>query len=76
MSGNHPYVIKGIPVEAGKIIPVRRDIDEWYEDSSPESTIQHSLFISALEELQSMDYKDRLSYFQLAGMWQGEKKFF
>lgn len=68
MSSNKPYVIKGIPVDAGQIIPVRRDIDEWYEDTSRQSRIQLSIFIWALREFQSFDYKDRLSYFQIAGL--------
>jgi tyrosinase len=68
MSGNKPYVITGIPVDAGQIIPVRRDIDEWYEDTSRQSKIQLSLFICALREFQSINYKDRLSYFQIAGL--------
>ncbi|KAH1293571.1 prephenate dehydrogenase (NADP(+)) [Aspergillus fumigatus] len=68
MSSNKPYVIKGIPVDAGQIIPVRRDIDEWYEDTSRQSRIQLSIFIWALREFQSIDYKDRLSYFQIAGI--------
>jgi tyrosinase len=68
MSGNKPYVIKGIHVDAGKIIPVRRDVDEWYEDASPQSKIQVSLFIWALREFQSIDYRNKLSYFQIAGM--------
>lgn len=59
------YAIKGIPVTGSSIIPNRREVDEWFHDDK--ASIQVSLFVEALTKFQSLDYKQKLSYFQVAG---------
>jgi hypothetical protein len=67
------YPIAGIPVpdsdpSAGinREVPVRQDIDEW--STNQRNKRQVDLFILALEKLQKKDPKERLSYFQIAGI--------
>jgi hypothetical protein len=67
------YPITGIPVpdcdlRAGinREVPLRQDIDEW--STNPRNKRQVDLFILALEKLQKRDPKERLSYFQIAGI--------
>ncbi|CRG90099.1 hypothetical protein PISL3812_07140 [Talaromyces islandicus] len=66
MVSSQSYAIKGIPVAEGSIIPARREVDEWFHD--PEAEIQVSLFVEALTRFQKIDYKDKLSYFRVAGI--------
>ncbi|KAE8393458.1 common central domain of tyrosinase-domain-containing protein [Aspergillus alliaceus] len=68
MANQESYAITGIPVESGTIIPVRREVDEWYNDNSRQAQVQVSLFILALQQFQNISYKDKLSYFQIAGI--------
>lgn len=45
---------------------VRQDIDEWSSKKSNKKQVD--LFILALDKFQKLDPKERLSYFQIAGM--------
>jgi tyrosinase len=51
-------------------VPLRREIDEWWESSSPVDVNQRTLFILALDYFQKMNPEDMLSYFQVAGTLQ------
>ncbi|KAJ2985275.1 hypothetical protein NUW58_g5624 [Xylaria curta] len=62
------YPICGIPTSHSSIVPVRHEIDAWYEEQCCGDRIQLTLFILAWEELQKMDYHDKLSYFRIAGV--------
>lgn len=46
---------------------VRQDIDEWSSKKSNKKQVD--LFILALDRFQKLDPKERLSYFQIAGMF-------
>lgn len=64
------YPITGIPLPTAPDpthpIPVRQEIDAWY--SNPDNAIQVSLFIQALEKFMKTDYREMLSYYQVAGL--------
>jgi len=66
MSYEH-VIIQGIPVPAGQPLPTRKEFSKW-ATKTPEDSIQVSLFMRALQEFYNQDYKDTLSYFQVAGM--------
>jgi tyrosinase len=67
------YPIKGIQKGLGpsndplREVPLRREIDEWWESSDPVDVNQRTLFILALDSFQKMDPETMLSYFQVAG---------
>lgn len=69
------YPITGIQKGLGpsnnplRKVPVRREIDEWWESSDPVDVNQRTLFILALDFFQKMDPEAMLSYFQVAGRW-------
>lgn len=46
---------------------VRQEIDEWSGKKSNKKQVD--LFIMAMDKLQKKDPKERLSYFQVAGMF-------
>jgi len=58
------YDIKGIPVKGGDI-PVRSEFSTWA--TNPESNIQVSLMIRALQRFYQVPITDTKSYFQIAG---------
>ncbi|KIW08130.1 uncharacterized protein PV09_01064 [Verruconis gallopava] len=60
------YDIKGIPVK-GSAIPERTEFNTW-ATNDPESNIQVSLMIRALQRFYKIPIEDRLSYFQIAGI--------
>lgn len=64
------YAITGIPLPTAPDpkhpIPIRQEIDAWY--SNPDNAIQVSLFIQALEKFMKTDYREKLSYYQVAGL--------
>ena len=64
------YPITGIQkgFVPGEQVPARMEIDEWWESEYPIHVDQVSLFIAALKKFQDMDYTNKLSYFQVAGM--------
>lgn len=45
---------------------VRQNIDEWSSNKSNKRQVD--LFIMALEKFQKLDPKDKISYFQIAGL--------
>ncbi|KAH0556229.1 hypothetical protein GP486_005845 [Trichoglossum hirsutum] len=57
------YPIRGIPVPSGSPIPVRQEITSWYGDQN--NAVQVSLFIQALTKFEKIDFKEKLSYFQV-----------
>jgi hypothetical protein len=67
------YPITGIQKGLGprgdplRVVPLRREIDEWWESNSPVDVNQRTLFILALDFFQKMDPEEMLSYFQVAG---------
>ncbi|KAI0854170.1 Di-copper centre-containing protein [Daldinia vernicosa] len=63
------YVITGI--KAGitpDTVPLRLEVDSWYPGQTKEHLLQNSLFIWALRFLEDKDPKEKLSYFQIAGI--------
>lgn len=48
-------------------VPLRQEIDTWFDSIKPTDKIQVQLFILALKHFQEMDPVDKLSYFQVAG---------
>ena len=63
------YPIQGIPLgpdQPDDAPPVRHEVNEWATDK-PETQIQVSLFIRALQAMYNIDYREKLSYFQIAG---------
>ncbi|MCJ1463962.1 hypothetical protein MMC07_002572 [Pseudocyphellaria aurata] len=64
------YPLKGIPLpevpDPIHRIPVRQEIDAWYMNRS--NDIQLSLFIQAMGKFMKMDYREQLSFFQIAGI--------
>lgn len=63
------YPIVGIKVglDHGERVPLRQEIDAWFDSIKPTDKIQVQLFILALKHFQEMDPVDKLSYFQVAG---------
>lgn len=65
------YAIKGIPLpevpDPDHRIPVRKEIDAWFTDSK--NAIQLSLFIHAMDKFMKMDFRQQLSYYQVAGLF-------
>ena len=67
------YPITGIQKGLGpgndplRKVPLRREIDEWWQSSNPVDVDQKTLFILALDYFQKMDPEAMLSYFQVAG---------
>lgn len=63
------YPITGIRVglDHGDGVPLRQEIDAWFDSIEPTDKMQVQLFILALKHFQEMDPLDRLSYFQIAG---------
>jgi hypothetical protein len=57
--------IQGVPVPPGGKPGLRLEFSEW-ATSTPEKSIQVSLFIRALQKFYDQPYTDRLSYFQIA----------
>ncbi|PLB48393.1 Di-copper centre-containing protein [Aspergillus steynii IBT 23096] len=63
------YAITGIPIKGdGGKVPVRKDIDIWYEEQAAGNRIQLTLFLEALTLMQRRGLDDKLSYFRLAGI--------
>ncbi|MCJ1266573.1 hypothetical protein MMC22_006458, partial [Lobaria immixta] len=64
------YPITGIRVglDHGDGVPLRQEIDAWFDSIEPTDKMQVQLFILALKHFQEMDPLDRLSYFQIAGI--------
>ncbi|KAI8958938.1 Di-copper centre-containing protein [Daldinia sp. FL1419] len=63
------YAITGI--KAGvtpDTVPLRLEVDSWYPGQTKEHLLQNSLFIWALRFLEDKDPKEKLSYFQIAGI--------
>ncbi|KAK1689535.1 common central domain of tyrosinase-domain-containing protein [Colletotrichum godetiae] len=58
------YAITGIPTEGTGPPPSRSEINAW----AKHNPIQLSLFIQALRAFQSMDFRDQLSYYRIAGI--------
>ncbi|GKT45419.1 tyrosinase [Colletotrichum spaethianum] len=58
------YAITGIPTEGTGPPPSRSEINAW----AKQNPIQLSLFIQALRAFQSMDFRDQLSYYRIAGI--------
>jgi len=48
-------------------VPLRREIDEWYQD--PASVKQVNLFLQALARFQSTPANQKLSYYAVAGLF-------
>ena len=67
MSPYKYYPIKGIPVEHGKPMPLRLEIDDLWQAKTVENENQKSLFVRALQIMQDTEPGERLSYFQIAG---------
>lgn len=63
------YPIVGIKagLDNGERVPLRQEIDTWFDSIKPTDKIQVQLFILALKHFQEMDPIDKLSYFQVAG---------
>jgi len=59
--------IQGIPVPTGKSPGLRTEVSTW-AGVLPETSIQVSLFIRALQKFYDVPYKEKLSFFQVAGM--------
>ena len=61
------YPIVGIKAGAGPNgqVPVRRDIDEWWQSNNVVDVNEKSLLIQAMTIFQSIDVNDKLSYFQV-----------
>lgn len=75
------YAITGIQEPSHGFVPVRREISSWWdvEDAKDlkdlkgvkdvrELQLQKSLFVQALNKLQEISPRERISYFQLAGI--------
>ena len=60
------YNITGVSVAPGKPTPNRYEVSAWATDT-PETSIQVSLFVRALQKSYDMPYEQRESYFQIAG---------
>ena len=71
------YPITGIPKSANPDphhpIPLRKEFVKWYSD--PENGMQLSLFIQALLKFQQHDWRDKLSYYQVAGKYSGKSRY-
>jgi len=65
MSTNH-VLIQGIPVPPGQNPGLRKEFSSW-ATKTPETSIQVSLFIRALQKFYDIPYDQTLSYFQVAG---------
>ncbi|KAM0197862.1 hypothetical protein ACHAPI_004594 [Fusarium lateritium] len=74
------YGIQGLPRppnatrHAGEIpyvpnLPVRKEISSLANSKNPDERKQWTLFILALERFKRMPVDDKLSYFQIAGIW-------
>lgn len=63
------YPIIGIKagLDCGERVPLRQEIDAWFDSVKPTDKMQVQLFILALKHFQEMDPVDKLSYFQVAG---------
>lgn len=64
------YPITGIQTGFGHHgeLPMRHDINEWFESQDPIHIDQVSLFIAALKAFQEKPFQYKLSYFQVAGL--------
>lgn len=70
LAANHEYYpITGIQRGFGHNgeVPMRMEIDEWWNSDDPVHADQLSLFIAALKEFQNTHISEKLSYFQIAG---------
>lgn len=69
-SSKDHYPITGIKTGFGRNgeVPMRHDIDEWFDSPNPVHIDQVSLFIAALKAFQAKPHSDKLSYFQVAGL--------
>lgn len=63
------YPITGIKVglDHGDRVPLRQEIDAWFDSIKLTDKMQVQLFILALKHFQEMDPVVKLSYFQVAG---------
>lgn len=64
------YPITGIrkSLGPGEQVPLRREIDEWWDSKDKNDLFQKSLYIYALNEFKKMDPKDQMSFFAIAGL--------
>lgn len=73
------YGIKGLPRPDGLVnktknipfvpgLPVRRDIQTLYRSTDPSDRKQWTLFVLGLEKFKNKPVKEKLSYFQVAGI--------
>ncbi|RDL34449.1 Uncharacterized protein BP5553_07577 [Venustampulla echinocandica] len=64
------FAITGIKkgLGPGEQVPLRREIDEWWDSKDKNDLFQKSLYIYALHEFKKMDPKDQKSYFAVAGI--------
>ena len=49
-------------------VEVRREVDQWWFSQDPVDKNQQALFIQAMIKFQQMSPRDKLSYFQVAGI--------
>jgi tyrosinase len=63
------YPITGIQAGRGPNgeVPVRMEVDDWWESKDPVHINQHTLCFTALNRMYDMSPHDRLSYYQIAG---------
>ncbi|KAK3320228.1 hypothetical protein B0T19DRAFT_479192 [Cercophora scortea] len=67
MQSDEYVLIQGIDVPKGQPIPSRQEFTKWATET-PETSIQVSLFIRALQKFYDVPYDQTLSYFQVAGI--------
>ena len=66
ISESKTFAITGIDIPFGESTPTRQEITQWHEDDA--NKYQVSLFLRALRAFMKVDVKERLSYFQIAGL--------
>jgi hypothetical protein len=76
------HVIQGIPipepVDPVHPIPTRPEVGEWYNsrDQNPTIAIQVSLYLQALLKFQRESWTEKLSYFQIAGLYKSRSRLY
>jgi tyrosinase len=63
------YNITGIQAGIGPHgeIPVRKDVETWFNSQEQQDRDQVWLFAHALQDFQAIDYTQKVSYYQIAG---------
>ncbi|MCJ1261407.1 hypothetical protein MMC22_001271 [Lobaria immixta] len=69
MSTSH-VLVQGIPVPPGQAPGLRKEFSDW-ATQTPQTSIQVSLFIRALQKFYDIPYDLTLSYFQVSGTQHG-----